>query len=1072
MINIPNGKVTFLFTDIEGSTKLSQNFPEILSDILAKHNSILNEAVESHNGFVFKIIGDAFCCSFQNAEDAIKAAVDAQIKLHTEKWNDAVIKVRMGIHSGNTEWSGTDYMGYITLARANRVMSSAFGGQILMSDDSYRMTEGYINESISIRDLGERRLKDLIQPVKLFQIVSKYVPSDFPPLNTLDVRPNNLPVQLTSFIGREKDMQQVKDLLINTRLLTIIGSGGAGKTRLAMQAGADIIDDFANGVYIAEFAPVSDSSLIVQTLLNSLNQQEEPEKSPKEILKEYLKDKELLLILDNCEHLVHECAELSEMLLKSCAKLKIIATSREPLNCSGEQTFRIPSLSLPDISANNTPGQLTQYEAVRLFIERALAVNPDFRVNNENAPALAQICSQLDGIPLAIELAAVRIKMLSLNNIFERLENRFKLLTGGKRTALPRQQTLRAMIDWSYELLSEKEKILWSRLSVFIGGWTLESAEEICTDEKIISDDIFDLLNHLADKSIIIYDYEKDRYRILETIKQYGQEKLKDANETDGIFARHLNYYLSFLEKANLKLEGSESVSWLEKLESEHNNLQSAIEWSANGGDFEKGLQLSNLAGRFWIIRGHYTTGIKCIKKIIKKAQGVISDPLGSGYCNIGNLSLLLGEYNEAVKYFEESLSIFQTTGNRSDIFHSKNGLGTIAFYRSNFEQALKYYEECLEICRETENKKGISYSLNNIGNALLSLGYNSRAKKIYEESLELFRQSGLKSHIALSLHNLGLLECNLGNYNEAKKFCEEALSLNRERGDKRGIANTLHNSGLIAYYLGDIDQANDIYEECLSLYNSINDKSGKSYTINYMGNIEISRGNYKQAQKLFNESLAFFRELGDSRGITISLNNIGTSSLFYENDKKGIELIEESLTLNRDIKDKSGILNSLISLASTDLYYGKYEQAMNHLKESLAICIEIEETRCMAITKNRMGYAEYKLGNQSEADQYARESLKLSNRIGDKTGITASLICISAIFCDTGKQSAALTILGAAESALKSSGTVLEKIDQLLKEETLIKLQEKIKEQEYLKYYEEGKRMKLDEACQLAINN
>lgn len=1060
MENIPSGKVTFLFTDIEGSTKLSQNFPQILSEVLEKHNSILNEAVESNKGFVFKIIGDAFCCSFQNADDAIKAAVDVQIKLHTEEWNNAVIKVRMGIHSGNTEWNGTDYTGYITLARTNRIMSSAYGGQILISNDSYRMTEGYINESISFFDLGEKRLKDLIQPVKLFQIVSKFVPSDFPPLNTLDVRPNNLPVQLTSFIGREKAMQQVMILLIKTRLLTIIGSGGAGKTRLAMQAGADLIDDFANGVFIAELAPVSDPELIIQTLLNTFNLKEEPEKSPEETLKEHLKDKELLMILDNCEHLIFECAELSETLLKSCAKLKIIATSREALNCSGEQTFRIPSLSLPEISANNTPEQLTQYEAVRLFIERALAVNPKFRVDNENAPALAQICSQLDGIPLAIELAAVRIKVLSLNNIFERLNDRFKLLTGGKRTALPRQQTLKAMIDWSYELLSEKEKLLWSRLSVFTGGWTLESAEEICSDEKILSEEIFDLLNQLTDKSIIIFDYDKDRYRILETIKQYGQEKLTVINETEVLFSRYLNYYLSFLKNANLKLEGSESLLWLAKIESEHSNLQSAISGSVNGEDIEKGLSLSTLTGRFWIIRGHYSLGIQLIKKLLDKSQDIVSDPVGMALCNAGNLYLLQGEYEEAEKYFVKSLSIFQATGNIADTFHSLNGLGTISFYRSRFETALKYYEECLEICRKTENTKGISYSLNNLGNVLINLGYNERAKTIYEESLKIFRDTGLKSHIALSLHNLGHLESNLGNYDEAKKLCEESLVLNWERGDKRGIANSLHNSGLISFYRGDIDQAQSIYEECLSLYNSINDKSGISFTLNYMGDIEIRRGNYAKAKSLFTESLSLFRELEDSRGIAISLNNNGSTDFFYLNDAKGIGLIEESLTLCREIKDKSGCAYSLISLANTDLFHGKYEQALKRLQECLEISFEIGDVRCTAITKNRMGVAEYRLGNFSKAKELNTESMNLFRRIGDKYGILVTLICSSAIFCKTGKETLSASVLGTIENAFVSQGIVTEKIDQMLRNQTVLILIEKMGEEEYLKYFEEGKKL------------
>ncbi|MBK7160300.1 MAG: adenylate/guanylate cyclase domain-containing protein [Ignavibacteria bacterium] len=376
----PTGIVTFLFTDIEGSTKLAQEFHETLPAALEKHHSILTEAVESNNGFVFKIIGDAFCCAFQNTEHAVKAAVDAQIKLNSEEWKDAVIKVRMGIHIGNAEWNGTDYMGYITLARSSRVMSAANGGQILISDKAYEVVNKNIYDTnqeirighgiISFRDLGERRLKDLIQPVKLYQVISDNLPSDFPPLKTLDARPNNLPIQLSSFIGREKEMKIAKNLLKQSPLLTLIGTGGAGKTRLALQTAADLIDDFTNGVWFVDLAAINDKYLLPQVFLTSLGIAEAAAITPEDTLKEYLADKNVLIILDNCEHLIHNCAELTEKLLSSCSGLKIIATSREALNCSGEQTYSIPPLTNPDLNSKVSPEQLIQYESVRLFIER------------------------------------------------------------------------------------------------------------------------------------------------------------------------------------------------------------------------------------------------------------------------------------------------------------------------------------------------------------------------------------------------------------------------------------------------------------------------------------------------------------------------------------------------------------------------------------------------------------------------------------------------------------------------------------------------------------------------------
>ncbi|MEZ4823626.1 MAG: adenylate/guanylate cyclase domain-containing protein [Ignavibacteria bacterium] len=524
-MNIPTGAVTFLFTDIEGSTKLAQEFPDTLPSALEKHNSILKNVVEINNGFVFKIVGDAYCCAFQNAADAVKAAVEIQINIENENWDGAVIRIRIGIHSGNAEWNGDDYMGYITLARVARVMSAAYGGQILISNDTYKLfshhkdtnppqAEQRENESDSLclsdlvvknvcfRDLGERRLKDVIEPIRLYQVESEGLRKEFPPLKTLDARPNNLPIQLTSFIGREKEMKFVKEELKNSRLLTLTGTGGAGKSRLSLQAAADLIDDFANGVWFTELAAVSDPVFLPIAIINALGLKEENSKTPEVTLSDYLKDKEILIILDNCEQIIESCAKLTEKLLLRCPDLKIIATSREALNISGEQTYKIPPLSQPDPDCKDTPEQLIQYESVRLFIERALSVNHEFRVNKENAMVLAKVCSRLDGIPLAIELAAARSKVLSVDKINERLDDRFKLLTGGKRTALPRQQTLRALIDWSYDLLSDKEKIYGTDSLYFSGGWTLEAAEEICSDNIIDSGEIFEILSSLIENQL------------------------------------------------------------------------------------------------------------------------------------------------------------------------------------------------------------------------------------------------------------------------------------------------------------------------------------------------------------------------------------------------------------------------------------------------------------------------------------------------------------------------------------------------------------------------------------------
>jgi len=928
----PTGTVTFIFTDIEGSTKLSQQFVDAYPAALEKHHAILRSAIESNNGYVFRIAGDAFCCAFGKAEDAVKAAIDIQLNLANEKWEQVVIKIRIGLHTGTAEWNGERYMGYITLARTARVMSTGYGEQIVISNDTYELCRDKFDavkeKDVTFRDLGERRLKDVIQPIRLFQIISPGLREEFPPLKTLDSRPNNLPVQLTSFIGREDVMEQVKELFKQTHLLTIIGFGGGGKTRLSMQVGADMIDDFNNGVFIAELAPVSDPSMVVQTIMNSLEVKEEPGRSLEETLTDYLKEKELLLILDNCEHLINECAELSDILLSKCPKLKIIATSREALNCAGEQTFIIPPLSLPDASKDNTPEQLTQYESVRLFIERALSVSPNFRVTNTNAPALAEICNHLDGIPLAIELAAARVKVLSLEKIYERLNDRFSLLTGGRRTALPRQQTLRAMIDWSYDLLSEKEKTLWNRLSVFQGGWTLESAEEICSDEKVKQREVLDLLIQLAEKSIIIYDEEKERYRILETMKQYGEEKLIDSEEQEIVLARHLNYYMEFSVSSSPKVELSEAALWLERLESEHSNFQSAIYNSIKLGETEKGGRTANALSRFWIIRGHSSTGKIMGEKILEQESELSKPTLALIICNLGNLSLLQGNFKASRGYFEKSLKIGREIDDNPAIANSLIGLGSISVFQGDIHNALVYYQECLEISRAMNEKRGTAMCLNNLGMVAIHQNEYEKAKDYYEESLAIYREIGLKSQLANPLHNLGLIAENIGEFEQAEKYYKESLALNRESGSKRGIANTLLNLGLVSHNRGNYDMAQNLLEECGAMHRELEDKLGIGFYNYGLGMVYSSRAKYNEALKFFEVSIAIRKEIGDKSGIINSLNHLGVVYLLTNNIDKARSCIEQSHSCNTELGDEWATSVSLVVLAGVEIAENNFEQA------------------------------------------------------------------------------------------------------------------------------------------------
>ena len=637
MDSLPNGTVTFLFTDIQGSTKLAQQQPDEMPALLARHNQILHQAIEGYNGYVFQVVGDSFAAAFHSASDALNAALAAQRKLHNEAWTPAPIKVRMGIHTGASQLTDDkQYSGYATLALTQRIMSAGHGGQTLLSGATRELVRDVLPENTELLDVGEKRLKDLLRPEHLYQLNILELPSTFPPLKTLDAFLNNLPTQLTTFIGRENEIAEVKQELESHRLVTLTGSGGTGKTRLSLQVAADLLEKFGHGVWFVELAPLTDSDLIPQTILSTIGVQEQQGKTPLEVLKEYLHEKQTLIVLDNCEHLVSASAGVANTLLNAAPKLKILASSREALGVKGEISYPVPSLSLPDIKHLPVIEQLSQYEAVRLFIDRALLVAPHFVVDKDNAPHIAQICYRLDGIPLAIELAAARTKMLSIEQISKRLDDRFRLLTGGARTALPRQQTLRALIDWSYDILSENERLLLRRLSAFAGGWTLEAAEDVCAGDSIESYDVFDLLSQLVNKSLVVViehsQSGETRYRMLETIRQYAREKLLEAGGSEIIRQRHLVYFVKLVEQAEPELYRSNQAFWLNKLDDELDNLRMALEW-ALAIDAESGLRIAAIPWQWWNMHGYFREMGEWLSQFLERyvvADSLHAQALGS----------------------------------------------------------------------------------------------------------------------------------------------------------------------------------------------------------------------------------------------------------------------------------------------------------------------------------------------------------------------------------------------------------------------------------------------------------
>ena len=873
--SLPPGAVAILFTDIEGSTVLWEQDGGRMSQALAAHDALARRAVEGHCGTVVKTTGDGMHAVFDDALDAIAATVDLQQALADPAvTNGVALRVRCGLHAGVVERRDNDYFGS-PVNRAARIMSAAHGGQVLLSQAVVDGMRQILPTEVSLRDLGMVRLKDMSNPEHVYQVVHRDLRQQFPALRSLEAIPNNLPQQVTSFVGREQALADLKRLLARVRLLTLTGSGGCGKTRLGLQVAADSLERFPDGVWLVELSPLADPGLVPQTVATVLGLKEVPGKPISQTLTEHLKDRRLLLLLDNCEHLLDGCARLVDLLMRQCPAIAILASSREALGIGGEQTYRVPSLSQPDPKQLHTPASIAPFEAVQLFTDRALLARTDFQVTDQNASTLASICYRLDGIPLAIELAAARVRSLSAEEINSRLDQRFRLLTGGSRTALPRQQTLRSLIDWSYDLLHEPEKLLLQRLSVFAGGWMLEAAEQVCAYEGVEAREVLNLLSSLCDKSLVVVERNDghSRYRLLETVRQYSREILFESRGGEAVRDQHRKCFLTLAEEAEPQLTGADQAVWLRCLDEEHDNLRSALEWSHAGAGPKTGLRLCGALGKFWEMRTHLSEGRQWCARVLNKAGAEERTPERAKVLNVtGTLAWFQADYRAARQMHEESLAIVRELGDRGGIARSLNNLGLVAWDQGDYPSARALHEESLAIRRELGDQGHIARSLNNLGNLAFEQGDYESARALHEESLAIVRKLGDQSGIATSLNNLANVASARVDHPAARRMYEESLTIVRELGDRSGIANSLNNLSLVATEQGDYSAARAQLEESLAIMREMGERSGIATSLNALGGVALEERDYSAAYALNKESLAIRRELGERRQIAYSL--------------------------------------------------------------------------------------------------------------------------------------------------------------------------------------------------------
>lgn len=803
-MNIPTGTVTLLFTDIEGSTRRWENQPDAMGRALEQHNVILQMSIKAHSGYVFYTGGDAFGAAFASPSDALAAALACQRKLQSETWPAELgdLRVRMALHTGEPETRDGDYLGP-PVNRVARLLAAGHGGQILLSLATQEIVRDKLADGVSLLELGQHRLKDLFRPETIFQVMAPGLWSEFPALVTLDTQRTNLPSQATPFIGRQRELAALTDLLRrdDVRLVTLTGPGGIGKTRLSLQVAADLIDEFEDGAFFVELAPITDSDKVLTAIASTLGVNESGDESLLDTLTRSLYKKHLLLVIDNFEHVI-AAAPVAGDLIATTPNLKVITSSRELLRVYGEHEYPVPPLGLPDDTKQQTVAVVSQYEAVKLFIHRATAAQSDFEITEENAPAIAEICTRLEGLPLAIELAAARVRLFEPEELLARLANSLKTLTGGARNLPRRQQTIRNAIEWSYDLLDANEQVLFARLSVFQGGRSIEAAEAVCGPGLDL--DVLDGLESLLNKSLLRREKGPGgdvRFVMLETIYAYAGEQLAASNEEENLRQRHANYFADLAQRANITLTGGAEKNWVNRLTADYENLSKALEWTLGGGDVATGLRLVDALGGYWRVKSMLQEGKRWVWLALDVAGDKSEHMQSRLYSSAAFFAYSLHDGAECRRLYRAALEIEQRLGNQSEVARMLISLGATSDAIEDTD--LESTKKGLALAREIGDKDMIAFGLNILGEIYRMLDDYPAALQAYQECLPLTRETGNQMREGMILANLGIVAFNMDNFEEARMHTKEAYQLSLEVDNKYVILDGLTLNGGILANLG-----------------------------------------------------------------------------------------------------------------------------------------------------------------------------------------------------------------------------------------------------------------------------
>ena len=828
--------LSFLFTDIEGSTALLTRLRGLYAEVLADHHRLIRASLAAHGGEEVDTQGDAFFAVFSSPSACVAAAIEMQRAFLSHPWPAGeAVRVRMGIHSGEAVGAPTGLVG-LDIHRAARVAAVGHGGQILVSAATAALLGDSMPAGASLRDLGVHRLKDLSRPEQIFQLEADSLPAAFPPLRSLDnpkLR-NNLPAQVSSFIGRDAELNEVQALIASSRLVTLTGPGGAGKTRLALQIAAGLVDGSGEGVWLADLAPLQDPDLVAVTVANMLGIRGEPGRPLAGTLADAVGRRRLLVLLDNCEHVISACAKLADGLLRNCPNIVLLATSREPLGIDGERVHRVPSMDTP--RENDALEVAASREAVQLFNERVAQHGVSLVWDERTAPVVGRICRRLDGIPLAIELAAARLRVMSVTDLDARLDQRFSLLTGGSRTALPRQQTLLAAVEWSWELLNATERDVLARLSVFAGGFDLSAAEAV-TAVDIPADEAVVHLGALVDKNLVQFDDTaagSARYRLLETVRQYAARQLegKGPAAVHDTQVAHRDHYLGLAESAAPQLIAHDQAAWLDRLELELDNLRAAIAFSLTQPDHVSGIRLVTALRVFWKARGHAAEGADALRAFLA-APSVRAATLVRAQALAAAAYLLdqTGGYALADEYCKEALAIARP----ADAFLTGDLLYVRAYIllrRGEQDAALPLIEEGLALARQLGEPHLTARLLAARAFAVDIEGEHAAAARDAAESLRLYRQAGDRLQVGTMAGNLGYVELSLGALDSAREHLHESLDIARALDDQYGVVYDTFNLGLAECLNGSLNAAEALFTESLDLATRMRMTASTAYAL------------------------------------------------------------------------------------------------------------------------------------------------------------------------------------------------------------------------------------------------